>query len=69
MYERLITGSFIHSFRKGGGGEKGKHWYGKNSGIGFVKGEGKEEKDWLGKVEGRREGGKEEKRLKRKRKG
>jgi hypothetical protein len=41
-------------------GEKGKHWYGKNSGIGFVKREGKEEKDWQGKVEGRRrEGGKE----------
>jgi hypothetical protein len=60
MQENLIKDSFIHSFShsfihsvKGRGRLKGKNWYGKSSGIGIEKREGKEEKDWLGKVEGR----------------
>jgi hypothetical protein len=59
-FNKRFVHSFIHSFSKGEREIKRKKLVWEKSGIGIERREGKEEKDWLGKVEGRRrKGGKE----------
>jgi hypothetical protein len=51
MQENLIKGSFIHSVKSWKGEGKKLAWEKRR--IDIEKGEGMEEKDWLGQVEGR----------------